>query len=94
MKITVLMTASLRKEVALTLVRCDEKRLLEGHVISTNHLTRELNSNEFRSKEWDPFEVSIAMTDLGFEMAVTPVTNFRGWKVEREKVLSLLQQDN
>ena len=34
------------------------------------------------------------MTDLGFEMAVTPKTNHRGWKVELEKITSPMKRDN
>jgi hypothetical protein len=58
---------SSQKEVLFAIAKCREKKLLEGDAVSTGTLTKELNSNQSRSMDWDPFEVGIHMAELGFE---------------------------
>jgi hypothetical protein len=67
-----------REEVLFAIAKCREKKLLEEDVVSTGTLTKELNSNQSRSRDWDPFEVGIHMAELGFAMSVTPTTHQRG----------------
>ncbi len=60
------MTPSQEEEVLIAIAKCREKKLLEGDVVSTATLTKELNSCQSRSRDWDPFEVGILMAELGF----------------------------
>jgi hypothetical protein len=75
-----------QKEVLFAIAKCKEKKLLEEDVVSTGTLTKELNSNQSRSRDWDPFEVGIHMAELGFSMSVTPTTHQRGWLVKGKQV--------
>ena len=75
-----------QEEVLAAIARCREKKLLEGDVISTGTLTKELNSRQTRSRDWDAFEIGILMAELGFAMSVTPTTQRRGWLVKEEQV--------
>jgi hypothetical protein len=75
-----------QKEVLFAIAKRREKKLLEEDVVSTGILTKELNSNQSRSRDWDPFEVGIHMAELGFAMSVTPTTHQRGWLVKGKQV--------
>ncbi len=75
-----------QEEVLIAITKCREKKLLEGDVVSTATLTKELNSYQSRSKDWDPFEVGVLMAEHGFAMSVTPTTHLRGWLVKGEQV--------
>ncbi|HEX9239709.1 MAG TPA: hypothetical protein VF910_03550 [Candidatus Bathyarchaeia archaeon] len=75
-----------QKEVLFAIAKCREKKLLEEDALSTGTLTKELNSNQSRSRDWDPFEVGIRMAELGFAMSVTPTTHQRGWLVKGKQV--------
>jgi len=75
-----------QKEVLFAIAKCREKKLLEEDVLSTGHSYHELNSNQSRSRDWDPFEVGIHMAELGFAMSVTPTTHQRGWLVKGKQV--------
>ncbi len=85
----VLGVESLKQEVISAILSCKEKNLFEHNVLSTSRLTRELNNQEFRSKEWDPFAVGMAMVELGFDMSVTSISNQRGWCIDDEKISTL-----
>ncbi len=76
------MEAEVQQEIKLAIVRCQEKGLVEADVLCTGILSRELNSDSRRSREWDQFEVGHAMAELGFEMSVTPSDLHRGWKLK------------
>ena len=80
------MTPSQEEEVLIAIAKCREKKLIEGDVVSTATLTKELNSYKSRSRDWDPFEVGILMAELSFTMSVTPTTHRRGWLVKGEQV--------
>lgn len=75
------MEKEVREEIALAINRCQQKGLFDRDVLGTGTLSRELNSYSRRSREWDLFEVGYAMAELGFEMAVTPITHLRGWRI-------------
>jgi hypothetical protein len=75
-----------KQEIIFAIQACQEKMLCEQDVLSSHRLTKQMNSNSLRSRDWNIFDVDQLMVTLGFEMSVSPVSLSRGWRVNKESV--------